>query len=487
MENYASLSTLSLENLGVALNNLNSTTLLNGQVNNLYNSLIEMLSSIDLDENTTLENLANAIKIENSSININWQNELKAITPLFNQLMSVLDTFNENTITNSNFLKQLGANLQSIKTSNLNNLTSLIKIDDLVVEMLNIASTFLEDGDAKTILLDLKETIENYNPKSEINYTVEFEHIANMIAELNNDTIELTSLCSVLDIVINGSSSLEASKILDKAIFKTILKHLPNANDFAEEEIKNILNNAQEKATAYNDGSLNITDYKKELNVIIDIVDLIDAIQLLDINSPTINSTVSTVSSLVENIQANSLIFTNIKEEAVNLIISKVEEEITDADVLKALETAKVDIHNINPTILDLYDDLMVLSEEFDSLNYTIQDLANDNTLVEINTKLKIVINLDSFSKLTTDAIYNIILDKVNNLVQSINASAIPYYGTQIANYQTSINTLIEGKQLELQSKTEADILNDYYLTSLREIKTALDPLIAIINLIGNI
>lgn len=477
-KNLADVSNLSISNLGKAVDILNTSALFKNSINKIYNyALNNYVADLKINNNS-LQNLVNVLIIPENS-NIVWEQEFLALNPLYSQLTGVLDNFTSNNIMTSDFLKSFGANLQNIKERN-NGLTSsttaLLNIDNILIESLNLLKSLDLEQEIKDVLTDVQSSIQDFTNKPQIDYSIEFTHISSLLDELNKTNLQLKDCVNTLNVIVNGSSDIPATKILDKALFNAIINYIPLASDYSNTAIINILNNSNNNIANYKNGTLEITEYKKELNSIIKIANMLEDINNLDLNSSEIDNIILQLSQNIDYVQNNSSIFNNIKTESINYVFDLIISDITDAQTLNILTVAKSDIYETGVALTDMYYDLNNLMNIFEDANYTEDDFKNTTTLNEINEKLKDVLALESFKVNTSNALYATILDDLNVLIQSINTNDYSSpYKENMETYKEEFSNLIANEVSALSSITEQDVQNDYYLNSLTKIKEKLE------------
>lgn len=478
-ESCAELKDISLTNLGKSIDIINGTTLANGKVIDLYNYFINNYVADSTVDDIPLTDLAIVMNIP-ANANISFENEFTAINDLYSQIMELADNSTLDEILDTE-IKKLGTNLQIIKAYSLSvptNQNYLFDIDEILVEILNILKQTNIEEETKDILADLAESIEEFDNKSQIDYSVEFTHLSNLVEKLDEETFTLSQATDLLDEIVNGSADIEATKILNKPIFNAIISHLPLESEFSSNAIKNIISNANTNIIEYNNSTLTINSYKNELNAIIKLMRIIESIDDLNINDTNIDNTIDTLSQDIDYIQKNTVIFDNIKVQTIEYVFKLVINDNTDQDLINILNSAKQDALSNNTRLSVVYDDICSIEDNFSNTNYTINDLKNETTINNINSQLKGIVNTQSFSYITTNAIYTIILNNVNASVQNIDTSNLDATTqAQINQYKANFNTYVTNEINNLANVKDTQVLNDYYKTSMMNIKTELDKL----------
>ena len=473
------ISKMSLANLGLAINKLNQSTLINNKFYKIYNYAInKYVANMKINE-TSLSNLASKLLIDENNSNIDFNLQLKNADELFSQVVLLTDNLTADKITDSNTLKELGTNLQLIKERNVNVPSSqalLLKIDDLVVEFLQIGSTLTDNEDVKNVMLDLKSEIENTTDKSTINYKTEFAHIANVKDILDSETIELKNIVDTIDVIVNGNEEIPASTLLPKALFNALINHLPTGNEY-NNAIKNILSNANSNATKIKNGEITISNYVDEMNALIKLVRIMDSVNDINIDDSNIDQTITSLSLDIEYIISKTHLFTNLKFETISFVFDEVINGLDsseDADLINILNQAKQDaITNSSTTLKQVYDDINNIKDNFIDSNYSESELENDNTITQINNNLKEIANSNSFTFKTSNSVMTAILNNINQTIQNINSSEYPLIETEIETYKTQFNDFITAKLMLLPNNINA-INSDEYKNILLDVKQKL-------------
>ena len=467
---------LNLSNLGKAIDTLNTTILLDNTAYTLYNYVIDkVVKNANINE-VSLSTLASHLIIEDTA-NISYEIELEKLNNLYQQVLDLSNNLDVEQLILTDDFVLLGNNIQTLKTENLSQeTTALFNVDVIISDLLELVSQMNVDNNTKQLLGDVKTEIDNTSNKSIIDYKIEFSHIKNAVTTLNNENNTINNYLNVTDDIINGNGELSASVILTRPLYNLIVKNIPSADEYSEQFIKNIIttlmSNIEIKSQQVN--------AKNEINCFIKLFNQIDNLQNLDENSLDFEQQLSEISNDIEYINTNSILLTNLKNETISQLFELVKENITDSNLISTLDTAKNDALNSNQTIYQIYQDILKIKDEFSSMDYAEDDITNTATLESINNKLKTVCNLASFTKNTTNAIYNIILTSLQNdfvtNFDSIDTSSLPQdKKEEIANYKQEILDLIANEKSALNSILDSDVLNDYYLTSLNNIKAKLD------------
>ena len=115
---------------------------------------------------------------------------------------------------------------------------------------------------------------------------------------------------------------------------------------------------------------------------------------------------------------------------------------------------------------------MKLLEERFET-NVDIDiDSLDNNVISGINSNLIEILNRPSFTKTTTNAIYKVILDGINQKVQDLDASTeIEEVQTKLAEFKEEITNLISSEKLNVEAKSLIDLNNNYYETGLTNIK----------------
>ena len=473
------LSKMSLENLGASINNLNETKLIDNNFYKLYNYFIKNYIAKTKINETSLSSLASKLLIEETNNKVDYKLQLKNANELFSQVILLTDNLTAENITDSSTLKLLGTNLQLIKERNVtipSTQAILFKIDDIVAEFLKIGSSLTDNTDVKEVMLNLQTEIENTEDKSTINYKTEFTHIANVKDMLDSETIELKNIVNTLDVIVNGNDQISASTLLPKALFNVLLNYLPASNGY-NNNIKNVLDNANTNATKIKNGEITVTNYASELNALIKLVRIIDNVNNIDIEDTNIDATIQTLSNDIEFITNNTSLFTNLKAETINLVFDEIINNLDsteDADLIEVLKQSKEDVKtNAFASLKQIYDDINSIKDNFSNLDYNESELENESTINQLNNSLKEIANSVSFSYKTSNSIITAILKNINATIQSINSNEYPLIATQLETYKTSFDTFISAKLLQLPTNN-IQVNNDEYKNILTEVKNNL-------------
>lgn len=474
--NALNLKSINLENIGKAFNKLNSTTLINNNFYKIYNYGINSFSRIAEKSDVLFKNVANALVIENNSP-INFAKQLSVVQDFYNQIIDFIDTESLNDAINSNEIKKLGNNLQNIKTFNKSlNEPALINVDNIIVELLKVVIDNTTNQTLKDLSLNIASEIENSTNKNNINYSVEFAHIANSY-ELMVDGLDLDNLTTPILNIVNGTDNLPASTILVKPIYLLIKDNLPSGEDYSQQVVKNILNNAKNNMET----TINV-NYVNEINYFIRLYNSLNTLNNLDINDDNFEQTLTALSQTIEEI-ANSMILTNVKTECINYFIEQVINNLNedDNDLINVINQAKLDAINANSSLIELYNDINSMKETINSLNLNNVDINLQENIALINSSLINIANLFSFNTGTTNEIYKIILNKANTSVQEIDTSELPEpKKTEMDDYKLSFNEFINKEITDLQQINMQDVNENYYQNSLLLVKEKLNnnPLI---------
>lgn len=467
---------LDITNLGKALDILDSTTIINNRTYTLYNYVLDNYVKNTTLNSVSLENLAMNLKL-NDNNTVSYEVELSKLTDLYKQAINIAKQNDIDNLIESEEIKILGKNLQSLKVKNSTQTTdSLFNVDTLVIDLLEIVSNMNIYEDIKQVIVDTRTEIINTQDKSTIDYEVEFTHIYNAIQTLkNSDTNTINDYLDVADSIVNGTDNLMASTILSKPIYNLIVKNIPNSEKYSELFIKTIINtlksNIETKSQQVN--------AKNEINNFIKLFNQLDNLENLDENDSNFEQKLGEISEVVEYINTNSILLTNLKTETISQLFSIVKDNVTNNDLKTALDTAKQDAINSQQTIYQIYQDIKSLKDEYSNLTYNEDDL-NDTTLSQINDKLKSTINLLSFSSKTTNAIYSIIIDSIKNdvtkKIDDTDKSSLPQEKIdELETFKQELVSLIENEKTVLTTVTDTEVSNNYYLTSLNRIKAKID------------
>ena len=139
-----------------------------------------------------------------------------------------------------------------------------------------------------------------------------------------------------------------------------------------------------------------------------------------------------------------SVIFDNIKLQTIEYVFELVINDTIDPDLLTILEVAKVDALSKNNSLRTVYNDIVDLEESFLNIDYTLEDMKNPYVINNINSELKQVVNSNSFSYLTSNVVYKILLENINKQVQDIDTANLDSTKLQLVNeFKANINTYI--------------------------------------------
>lgn len=467
---------LELTNLGKALDILDTTTIVNNRTYTLYNYVLENYVKDATLNNVSLENLATHLKLSDNNT-VSYEVELTKLTDLYKQAINIAKQNDVENLLESEEIKVLGKNLQTLKVkNNLQTTDSLFDVDTLVVDLLEIASSMDIDEDMKQVIIDTRTEIINTQDKSTIDYEVEFTHIYNAMQTLkNSDTNTINDYLDVAGSIVNGTNELKASTILPRPIYNLIVKNIPNSDKYSELFIKTIINTLKANIETKSQQ----VDAKNEINNFIKLFNQLDNLENLDENDDDFEQKLVEISDVVEYINTNSILLTNLKTETISQLFSIVKDNVTNNDLKTALDTAKEDATNSQQTIYQIYQDIKSLKDEYSDLSYNEDDLT-DTTLSQINSKLKSTVSLLSFSSKTTNAIYSIIIDSIKNdatkKIDDTDKSALSQDKIdELETFKQELITLIESEKTALSSVTDTEVNNNYYLTSLTRIKTKID------------
>lgn len=474
---YENIQNFDLTNVGKSIDLLNDTVLINNKFYTIYNFILDYGVKDSTIDGVSLSSLAVDLSL-NDDNNVNYETELAKLTPLYQEIIKILKDTNIDDLLSSAEIKTIGNNLQEIKTKNQSQSTTpLFDVDTLVVDILDVLSQTNIDGNIKQVIIDTKTEIENTVDKSTIDYSVEFTHIYNAIQLLNNSsTNTINDYLAVADEIANGSSQVKASTILTRPIYNLISKNIPNASDYTETFIQTIINTL--KTNIENKSQL--VNAKNEINCFIKLFNQIDNIQDLNENNANFSTTLAEISSTIEYIDTNSILLTNLKSETINQLFKIVKDNITDNNLSTALDSARQDALTTNETLSQIYQDIVSIKDQFSNIDYTIDDFNSTNTLSIINNKLKSIVATNSFTHITSNAIYTIILNSVkSDLISKIDntdISSLPQEKQdEIQNYKQQFIDLIDLEKTNLNNITDSNVNNNYYLNSLNRIKTQID------------
>ena len=463
---------LDITNLGIALDILDTTTIVNNKTYTLYNYVLEKYVKKSTFNNVPLENLATHLKLSDNNT-ISYEVELTKLTDLYKQAVDIVRKNDINNLLESEEIKVLGKNLQTLKVkNNLQTTDSLFDVDTLVIDLLEIVSNMNIDEDMKQVIIDTRTEIINTQDKSTIDYEVEFTHIYNAMQTLkNSNTNTINDYLDVADAIVNGTNELKASTILSRPIYNLIDKNIPNSDKYSELFIKTIINTLKANIETKSQQ----VDAKNEINNFIKLFNQLDNLENLNENDNDFEQKLAEISNVVEYINTNSILLTNLKTETISQLFSIVKDNVTNNDLKTALDTAKEDATNSQQTIYQIYQDIKSLKDEYSDLSYSEDDLT-DTTLSQINSKLKSTVNLLSFSSKTTNEIYSLIIDSIKNdatkKIDDTDKSALTQDKIdELETFKQELISLIENEKTALSSVTDTEVNNNYYLTSLTRIK----------------
>ena len=265
--------------LGKGLDEIEKSVLVNNSNENLINTLvINVLEDLETSEDFETYDLTSVDEIKqniNANKDIVWENDLTAIGEFIIEAKEYLDQMESEGVAGSDGLASLGAQLDSLKTTQVvgNN-----GVNALVKDLLTMSTDGFGDEGFEAVYKDAINTVvDNVDIAKQYSWTNEFNHIANLMEDDYEDVTidDLPAFGEKFDNIINGYQDGEdfvnKSEIVDKKVIDICITSVFDDTftvegdvQFDVESIKNAFTDNDTTDSKYTN---NITSYKSEFEV----------------------------------------------------------------------------------------------------------------------------------------------------------------------------------------------------------------------------
>ena len=379
------IADINLTSASKLFDKLESTTLLNNAVKDLYNYFLDMAKS----SMTEYVNVFEILKI--SETQIYWENELTALKPLLDEILS----FKDKTFTDIESAKEVLTLCEKFDEveQNTNSLIYSAKMQPLLEEVLNVVKTTSNNETITGLITDVQERLD----------------------KRSNETLKTCVLKGIFD-------------------YSTTL--IPDTSEFTDTNIKLMI--GEIKSNIANLDNIQNVDYEKELDYMLDFADKISDLQNFENLS---DEEITEISTFLDSL-SDSNIFADCKNHVINFVIDTAINSITNDElgITNLLEELK---ETINVDITTLLEDMNTIKDNSTNLDIDTSDIANLNT-TEVASALELIRNTETFDNGFTNTIVSNMLNNINNDAQS--NSLLP------SNKKLEISEYVNTQKLNLQA-----------------------------------
>jgi len=492
------ISNVDLTKIGKVFDKLETTTLFSNAITPIYNEVLNMAK----DNAGNYGEAINVLKITENT-EVNWENELTALKPMFSKIESLTTTTYDSLSDTKDKLVDFCFTFDAIE-QDANSTIYSAKMQALLEKIFEITATentgtdvgtvctdilaqltirkteetkrtftkciikglfdFAEsiipeptdfsDSTLQAMITEIKLKISQVNAgtlqadlEKELDYIIDFAEFAGDFANLDSLTEE--ELAEFEDFLDSLSESVIFTRTKNYALLYTlnlIANNLPNNSDT---NIQAMLNEIKDNIQDLNVNNITLSNLEKEINYLKDFENYTDYFN--DLENLTDEQKTDLEDFLIS--LSDSVILNNCETHILNAIVDIAADSITGSDDLNIKNIIRSLKNNINVSISTLIDDLNSVKNDantFDNLEIDTMDTTEiSNTLNSIRAK-------DSFSNSFTNSIMNNLLDKINDDAQA--NTLLP--ATKKLEIATYVNTNKLSDSSTITNTTYKDILD---------------------------
>lgn len=361
-----------LKDFGAALNGLKNSQLFGGEIKNIVTTVLNQVEKISIDNEDMLTDSFVVIKQNiNSATEIDWENEFTTIKTLMSSLMDLA-----NNATPAESLKTIGKTFDTIIASDSKIINRKVINSILKSTITQFAGTVESGSDLEDIINTIKTKVDNTNLTFEQEISA-LNSLFNQITNINTSTLNFTDFGRILDSYDENTGSNKS--VLVSAIRPKIVKMVINKID--KSSMDTTMVNIVEKIKNNVD---NVTSYENEFASLKTLVDLVDGITTVDVDTFDFGGFGGTLDGF-----NNSVLIKPVRKDILDFIVDKVtinneKSEIATAisEILANTKECGTKAENGQLTYRQIFADLG-----------KVKDLTSSLTTVEVSRENKEVIS----------------------------------------------------------------------------------------------